>query len=365
MQSDQIPELSIIVPVLNEISELPPLFDTLARQVGVSFELILCDGGSSDGTRQSVAELAANSPFAVRSIGTARGRGRQMNAGAAEASGELLLFLHADSRFSDQHALHKAAQVIRERVAGSNTQAIAARFALRFRRSCGSPSLAYFFYEAKARLNRTDCIRGDQGFLIPQTFFHQLGGFDQSLPFLEDVRLAALVALNGEWSLLPAGISTSARRFETEGFYERQVVNAIIANNHVVEWTEFFLSLPGLYSCNAESGRLLLYPLLEGIRAMLAGRPPAWLLKFWSATGRHVASNTWQIFFWLDARRAFRGGRTPDDVSPRLLGIFERRLARLFHTPLAAFVTAGAVWIWFRLLLVRHKKNAILNGSST
>lgn len=281
-----------------------------------------------------------------------------MNAGAAIAGSELLLFLHADSRFPSRHALQRAILAMGDRMAESGSRAIAARFALNFRRRGDSPSPAYFYYEAKARLNRTDCIRGDQGLLLPRSFFRQLGGFDQSLPFLEDVRLATLVAREGEWLLLPAVISTSARRFETEGLYERQVVNAIIANNLRVGWTEFFLSLPGLYGCSSGSGRLLLFPLLEGIRTLLAGRPLPWQVDFWRATGRHVAANAWQIFFWLDTRRAFRAGLTPAEVSPRLLRAFEHRLKWLFHTPLASYVAIAAVWIWFRLLLTRHKRTA-------
>ena len=279
-----------------------------------------------------------------------------MNAGAAIAGGELLLFLHADSRFPGRHALRMAIQAIREGMAESGTRALAGRFPLSFRRRDDSPSLAYFYYEAKARLNRSDCIRGDQGLLLSHAFFRQLGGFDESLPFLEDIRLAALVAQKGEWLLLPVAISTSARRFEIEGLYERQVVNAIIANNLRAGWTEFFLSLPGLYGCSSESGRLLLFPLLEGIRTLLAGRTLPWQLDFWRATGRHVAANAWQIFFWLDTRRAFRAGLTPAEVSPRLLRAFEHRLKWLFHTPLASYVAIAAVWIWFRLLLTRHKR---------
>jgi rSAM/selenodomain-associated transferase 2 len=356
MSSDRILELSIIVPVLNEASELPPLFDTLARQEGIAFELILCDGGSGDGTEQIAAELGANSPFTVRIIKTAQGRGRQMNAGAAAAEGELLLFLHADSRFPSRHALQRAILAFRGKTAETGTGTIAARFPLSFRRRSPSPSLAYFYYEAKTRLTRNDCIRGDQGFLLPHPFFRQLGGFDESLPFLEDVRLAAQAAQEGEWLLLPAAISTSARRFETEGLYGRQVVNAIIANNLLVGWTEFFLSLPGLYRCSSESGRLLLFPVLEGTRTLLAGQPLPWRLSFWSATGRHVAANAWQIFFWLDVRRTFRAGLAPAQVSPRLLNLFEHRLKGLFHTPLASWMTACAVWFWFRLLLARHKR---------
>lgn len=354
MQRDQFPELSIIVPVLDEAAELPQLFETLSAQEGVGFELILCDGGSSDGTRQVATELAAGALFTVRSILTSKGRGRQMNAGAAIATGGLLLFLHADSRFPGRDSLCRGVTAFRSRLAESVSQAVAGRFALRFRRSEASPSLPYLFYEAKARLDRADCIRGDQGFMLSRGFFENLGGFETALPFYEDVRLAALVARHGAWRLLPAEISTSARRFETEGLYERQVVNAIIVNNFLVGWPEFFDSLPGLYRCHAGSGRLRLYPLLEGIRLLLAGQSPRRRREFWRATGRHVAANAWQIFFWLDVRRCFGAGKGPAEVSPRMLGLFERRLAWLFDTPPAACLADVVVRLWFRLLRLKH-----------
>jgi len=355
MPSDQTPELSIIVPVLNEAAELASLLENLAGQEKVTFELILSDGGSSDKTPQLAAELATGLPFTVRCIRTSQGRGRQMNAGAAIAAGELLLFLHADSRFREHNALNSAVSTFRERLTGSGSEGIAARFSLCFRRSDHSPSLAYFFYEAKARLNRDDCIRGDQGFLLTRSYFHQLGGFDQSLPYLEDIRLVALVARKGAWCLLPAEISTSARRFETEGLYERQVVNAIIVNNSIAEWTEFFDSLPGLYHCNAGSGRLQLYPLLEGIRGLIARQPLPWRQAFWLSTGRHVAANSWQLFFWLDARRAFRTGKGAEEVETGSLDFYQRRLEPLFQTRFAAWLAQLCVRLWFRWKLFKKQ----------
>lgn len=347
------PELSIIVPILNEASELPALFDSLTAQEAIRFELILCDGGSVDGTQRLASELAEKVPFMVNIIHVARGRGQQMNRGAAIAKGELLLFLHADSYFSEGTALSSAITAFWTQVAKSGSQAVAARFALHFRRSDPSPSLAYFFYEAKARLDRADCIRGDQGCLLSRTFFEQLGGFDTSLPFYEDVMLADLVTQQGNWMLLPAEISTSARRFEMEGFAARQVVNAIIVNCFVVGWKEFFQFLPSLYQCHADTGRLRLFPLLAGIRTRLARQRPRWRLTFWQATGQHVAANIWQIFFWLDVRRSFRTDQDPGRVESRWFRFFQQHLEWLTRSRPAGTVTATAVWVWFRMLLIR------------
>jgi rSAM/selenodomain-associated transferase 2 len=348
------PEISLIVPVLNEAAELHGLFASLSAQEGIGFEVILCEGGSSDGSPQLCRELAANSAFTVLIINTPRGRGVQMNAGAAIARSDLLLFLHSDSRFSRTDALRIAVSLYREEMEKAE-EPVAARFRLCFLRRDTQPSLAYYFYESKARLNRTDCIRGDQGFLLTRTLFNSLGGFDTSLPFLEDIRLVAATAERAEWLLLPAEISTSARRFETEGLYERQVVNAIITDAIAAGWTEFFSTLPGLYHCSSVSGRLQLFPLLDGIRTLLAAKPAAWRRPFWRSTGRHVAGNIWQLVFWLDVRSAFISGLNPDGVPTRRLQWFQRNLERFTRGLLAEIITAAAVWIWFRIMLIRHR----------
>ena len=354
MPFEQATDLSIIVPILNEAEELPGLLETLLAQQEIRFELILCDGGSSDETLNLAQQMAEGCRADVRCIHAPRGRGRQMNAGASLARSEILLFLHADSRFSDPSALGSAVAAFRERYRKIGSL-VAARFALRFRRQKSAPSLAYFFYEAKARLDRADCIRGDQGFMLARHFFDELGGFNESLPFLEDVRLALKIGGQTEWMLLPAEISTSARRFESEGLCERQVANAIIVNALVCDWNEFFSTLPWLYRCSNESGRLLLFPLLDGIRTLLSAHDHAWRRNFWRATGKHVAANIWQLFFWLDVRRDFRAGQQQVSSPPRWYKLFSRYLEPLTRSPVAAAITAAAVRLWYRLLLIKSR----------
>lgn len=333
------PELSIIVPVLDEAAELPLLFANLADQKGIGFELILCDGGSADETLSMVPGLALKATFAVHLVRAGRGRGRQMNAGAALAQGRTLLFLHADSRFSAPDDLSIALKAFDRRRA-ETVRPVAGRFALRFRQREGTPSLAYAYYEAKARLNRPDCIRGDQGLMLARASFTLPAVFDETLPFLEDVRFASLAAEQGEWFLLPVEITTSARRFEREGLLRRQLANAIIANAVAVGWTELFPALPGLYHCHAETGRLLLLPILDGIRGLIGRHDREWRRCFWRATGRHVAANAWQLFFWLDVRRAFSQGKGSGGVEPRLLARYERCCRPFFLSPPAAFLAA-------------------------
>jgi len=355
MQTSQNPELSIIVPVLNEAGELPFLFETLDNQCDISFELIICDGGSSDDTLQLAEQRADNWRHTVHCIRSNRGRGCQMNTGAAIARSDILLFLHADSRFFEQHALKNAVQAFREVLAKAGNP-VAGHFGLRFRRQTNEPSLAYAFYEAKARLNRSDCIRGDQGFMLSYSLFHQLGRFDESLPFLEDVKLALALGKQASWLLLPADISTSARRFEIEGLYERQVANAIIANAVICDWPELLASLPDFYHGNLKNGRLQLYPLLNGTLTLLKLHPLRWRISFWYATGRHVAANIWQLFFWLDMRRSFRAGLSHEAASQCWVRIFARYLEPLCRSRATAVITTAVVWLWFRLLLFSSRQ---------
>jgi rSAM/selenodomain-associated transferase 2 len=352
------PEISIIIPVLNEAPELTGLFDCLVEQHGIAFEIILCDGGSSDSSLHLMHKRAASAPFSAKIIQTQPGRGFQMNAGTISAESDLFLFLHVDSRFSHPDALRRAVSVFKRKLSGSESL-IAARFGLRFLRQSKLPSLAYAFYEAKARLNRGDCIRGDQGFMITRTAFNRLGRFDTTLPFLEDVRLAAAIALHGRWLLLQDEISTSARRFEQEGLYERQVINAIIANAVSIKWDEFFIALPALYRSASESQKIDLFSFLEGIRNLLADKPAVWRRTFWMNTGRYVSENAWQLFFWLDVKRAYKSGVEPGDVHPRHLEFYQNRLKPIFLTGLAAWLAQLTVKIWFRFMLIRGTSRTV------
>jgi len=98
--------ISVIVPVLNEEKTITATLEALLALA--PYEIIIVDGGSADRTR----ELAA--PFQVKVISSERGRGRQMNRGAGEASGDVLLFLHADTRLPST-ALNDIAAALNDR----------------------------------------------------------------------------------------------------------------------------------------------------------------------------------------------------------------------------------------------------------
>lgn len=339
----------MVVPVLNEADLLPDFFATLAAQRSTAFELILCDGGSSDGTLERGISFAEKAPFPCRVVRTLPGRGRQMNVGAAVASGRNLLFLHADSSFADPFALASGLRVLEGRIAKRRDDRVAGHFGLCFRRREPSPSAPYFFYEGKARLHRPGCIHGDQGFLLRRSFFETMGRYDESLPFLEDERLAQAVRRSGEWILLPATISTSARRFETEGMLQRQTLNAMILCMVSIGWENPLTVLPELYRRRDRSIPLDLSPFFGRISAMLSALPPRRRLALWYRVGTYVCANAWQLAFAHDQRLRFRRGETAPLGRHPFLDFFDRRLAPLLARAPGSVAAGFLTWSWFHV----------------
>ncbi len=366
MTAPDAPALSVIVPTLDEAENLPDLFRMLLAQRQVDFELVLSDGGSTDATAGLARELADGVPFPCRVINSEPGRARQLNAGAEAARGKTLLFLHADSCFADPLALQRGLATLDQRLRQRGDGRAAGRFALRFRRAAGRPSPGYYFYECKARLDRPGCIHGDQGFLLRRALFEKVGPFDDSLPVLEDDRLAERVRQIGEWLLLPAEIYTSARRFESEGLRERQILNALLMNFAAVGWQGFFAKASGLYRRQTRTNRLHLYPFFQLVRDLL--RQNSWRRRFtfWYLTGGYVRDNAWQIALALDVRRSFRRGLPPGTGDTPILAHFDRWLEPVIDTPPGRFAGTLLVWCWFWTTwwqLVRREKDLLRRGT--
>jgi rSAM/selenodomain-associated transferase 2 len=343
------PELSVIVPVLNEASTLPELFRTLADQVGASIELVVSDGGSTDGTADLARQLGNEALFPVAVIAGECGRGRQLNSGAAASRCATLLFLHADSHFADPLALRTALDLLAKEITLKKHDRIAGHFPLRFVRRDSSPSIAFYFYECKARLPRRECTHGDQGFMMRRTFFTKMGPIDESLPMLAETRFAESVRESGEWLLFPVEILTSARRFESEGLYSRQVLNAIIMNFAALGWETFFRELPSIYACQDQNGRIALSPILQAISRLIAALPLRERLFLWYASGNYVRSHAWQIPFFLDTLRNFQRGNPVGEGNSPFLAFHDHYLYRLIdHLP-GRLAAASLTWLWFQL----------------
>lgn len=193
--------LTIIVPVLNERSNIVGLLASLApfRERGV--EVVVVDGGSKDGT------LAAADPSADRLIVAPSGRARQMNAGAAAARAPVLLFLHADTRLPAN-----ADQLILDGLA--STGLAWGRFDVRIEGS--SRWLPFVAWLMNLRSRATGIATGDQAMFMDRRAFDALGGFpDQAL--MEDIELSSRLLRCGRPLCLKPPVVTSGRRWVSRG----------------------------------------------------------------------------------------------------------------------------------------------------
>lgn len=345
MRSEEcIPELSVIVPTLNEAEALPGLLADLAGQQGVDFEVIVSDGGSRDATCQAAADALDRHRLAGRILQGTAGRGRQLNRGGIAARGERLLFLHADSRLPDPHALGESLALLR----GKQNPRLGGRFALRFDAPDRRPDFGCYLCEVKARLDLPGTIHGDQGFLLMKEFWRELGGFREDLPVLEDTLLAEEVRRRGGWLRLPAKIVTSSRRFRAEGYAARQMLNALLMNFAMIGWDEPLKRFPEFYRSQDATQALELAPIFRELTKCLAALPPGERRRLWYLTGGHVRANAWQLSLRRLARRAFVAGLPADSVPLEPVLRFRRRFDAVADNPPGKLAAAVGAWFWFR-----------------
>jgi rSAM/selenodomain-associated transferase 2 len=351
--ADAPPDLSVVIPTLNEMETLPSLLEDLRGQQGLRVEVVVADGGSEDGTREACAP-AARDNLTVRVVPTDRGRGLQLNRGAAAARGGDLLFLHADTRLRDPELLAAASAHLDAERGRGGTPRVAGHFGLRFRRSRAGQDAAYYFYEAKTRLDRPGVVNGDQGFWLSREYFDALCGFDESLPFLEDSRFAERVRGTGRWVVLPGSLWTSARRFEAEGLRERQTLNALIRNFDAIGLRGFFGRATEAYRDQERTGRLRLGPFAR--IAHEASRAEGWapFLRYWWGTGGFVAANAWQLAFALDCRRNRAAGLAPGEGPTPLLAHYDRWFSPLVTAAPGRAASALLTALWFFGVLLRR-----------
>ncbi len=340
------PELSVVIPTLNESEVLPQLLSDLAVQRDVQIELVIVDAGSQDDTVAKVKAFFAVQPYRGQILITDRGRGLQLNRGADVAKAEWLLFLHADSRLPLGTEISSALSFLRECVIKDPNEIWAGHFALRFDLSEAGRTLGYVFYETKARLNRPGCIHGDQGFLIRKRDFCRVGPFLENLPLMEDTLFADRVLESGHWLLLPADIVTSARRFQTEGLAERQTLNALLMNFMAIGWQDFFAAGPEVYRAHPNEG-LDLKRFFQLIRNLLRTYPWSKRRDLWLSTGRYVCRQIWQIGLYLDCRRAYAHNNKVEHIQLKRLRFFDRYLVPATNNRPSEILTACLVRIWF------------------
>ena len=203
MSLQAVPLVSVIIPVLREAHQLDSLIDHLSQIAdGLPVELIVVDG-SPDGET-----LKAISREGVRLLTAPAGRAVQMNAGAAAASGDFLLFLHADTRLP-RGAFRRIAETL------SDGRHVAGAFDLRY--GSTRPSIRLIAGVACIRSRLTRIPYGDQAQFFRRDYFEILGGFSD-IPLMEDVEIMRRIKDRGERIfILPEPVISSARRQEKEG----------------------------------------------------------------------------------------------------------------------------------------------------
>jgi len=193
--------ISVIIPVLNEASTLgsflaQPLFDT------DHIEFIFVDGGSMD---QTVDLIESDPRQSFKIIHSPAGRARQMNAGVNEASGDSLLFLHADTVLPDQ-ALIRIEEALKVSSWG------------RFDVALDAPGISFkiisWFINQRSRLS--GIATGDQAIFVQRPVFESIKGFPEQ-KLMEDIALSKLLKVLDRPVFLTLKVKTSARKWQQEG----------------------------------------------------------------------------------------------------------------------------------------------------
>ena len=209
-------KISVIIPVLHESTVINNLIDHITDVASdVNHEIIIVDGDPIGDT------IAAIQNGNVKKLKSDKGRAIQMNTGAKVANGDILLFLHADTRLP-KNAFIKILSALNQ------TKYVAGAFRL----GIDSSKFAYklISYWALLRSMIVKIPYGDQAIFIRRDYFHKIGGY-KAIPIMEDLELMNRIRkLRDEIRILPECIRTSARRWKKEGIVYCSLRNLLISN---------------------------------------------------------------------------------------------------------------------------------------
>ena len=201
--------ISVIIPILNEAKILEQSLSQLTQQLQ-SHQLIIVDGGSSDGSLFIAKKFG-------QVLSSPQGRARQMNAGAAAANGDILLFLHADV-WLEFGAINGVETAIATGYVGGA-----------FKQRIEGGHILYRLIErgANFRAQRLQLFYGDGGIFIRKRHFYQIGGFP-NVPILEEMEFSRKLRHLGKTTLVEPGIRISSRRWKKNGIVRTTTLNWFI-----------------------------------------------------------------------------------------------------------------------------------------
>ena len=207
-------KISVIIPSLNEELMIERALQSVLHQ-GCELEIIVVDGGSRDRTVSIARKYAMV-------IHGPRGRAKQMNIGASHSSGDVLVFLHADTQLTPGYA-PAVLEALR------NPAVVGGCAPLRFDSSHSLLSLYSRLSMAKIWLFHY----GDCAIFVRRNVFEMLGGF-RDLPILEDIDFLRMMRRHGSAVLLDVPVLTSARRFLKKGIFLSQVLNVLLVISFLI-----------------------------------------------------------------------------------------------------------------------------------
>ena len=198
-------KISIVVPVFNESLVLPRLMGDLAaleEDANPDFELVFADGGSTDGT------VALIEKAGLRVVSSPKGRAWQMNAGAAQTAGDVLLFLHADTQLAANALAAITSSLVGDICWG--------RFDVRI---AGKPwMLGVVSRLMNWRSRLTGIATGDQAMFMTRTAFQKIGGFPEQA-LMEDIEASRRLRQLSRPACISSPVVTSGRRWENRGVW--------------------------------------------------------------------------------------------------------------------------------------------------
>jgi rSAM/selenodomain-associated transferase 2/rSAM/selenodomain-associated transferase 1 len=202
--------ISVIIPTLNEAQAIETTISKLKKYRRT--EIIIVDGGSQDRT----VEIARS--MGVRVLKSAVSKATQMNTGAAEATGNVLLFLHADTRLPENFENCVLAALARDEIC-------AGAFSLGIDSDAGG--LRFIERVANWRSRFFQMPYGDQALFVSRNLFHEIGGYPE-YPIMEDFELVRRLKRKGKIVILPESVQTSPRRWLNYGILKTWMLNQII-----------------------------------------------------------------------------------------------------------------------------------------